>query len=490
MAHSPTTRNQPDIGLSLRVAPLAWLSRVYGEHSSQLLRLAIIAGVLLLSARMASSASLRDIAVIVAALAVFLLLRVPPLGLVALIAAGLGVPFTIGTGTQTTLNVAILMIPALAGLWLVEMLRRRHFQIVSSRTTLPLLAFVAAATISFLAGGILWNLFARTAPLTTQAGGWAIFVFSAVAFLLVANQIKEVRWLEIFTGVFLVLSGVYMCARLLPPLYPISSLMNDVSVGSLFWVWTAALAAGQLLFNRKAHLVLRVGLALVLGLTLYIGWFVARSWTSGWLPPMIAVGVILWLRSWRLGLLVTFAAVLFVFVFHPELMDRVLSTESYSIHTRDAARDILLTQVLPLSPIFGLGPANYYWYTPLYPILGWYVSFNSHNNFVDILMQTGVLGMAFFAWFAFEVGRLGWNLRKRFVNDFAQGYVYGCLGGLAGTLVACWLADWLLPFVYNIGLNGFRASMLAWLFWGGLVSLENIARQSQTTDVRTPTRAQ
>ena len=139
-----------------------------------------------------------------------------------------------------------------------------------------------------------------------------------------------------------------------------------------------------------------------------------------------------------------------------------------------------MQQVFPLSPIFGLGPANYYWYTPLFPILGWYVSFNSHNNYIDILMQTGLVGLACFLWVIWELGRLGWCLRKHFVNDFAQGYVYACLGGLVGTLVSCWLADWLLPFAYNIGLRGFRASILAWFFLGGLVSLEQIARRTES----------
>ncbi len=45
--------------------------------------------------------------------------------------------------------------------------------------------------------------------------------------------------------------------------------------------------------------------------------------------------------------------------------------------------------------------------------------------------------------------------------------------GLAGTLAAGMLADWVLPFVYNIGLTGFRASALGWLFLGGLVTMEH-----------------
>jgi hypothetical protein len=49
------------------------------------------------------------------------------------------------------------------------------------------------------------------------------------------------------------------------------------------------------------------------------------------------------------------------------------------------------------------------------------------------------------------------------------------MGGLAGTIVLGMLGDWVLPFVYNIGLGGFRSSILAWLFLGSLVSLEQMA---------------
>lgn len=463
-----------------RFFPVTFFSELYREHSSTLLRVGIIAAVLVLSARLATNASERYLLLVVGAVAAVVLIRVPPLGLLALVVGALVVPLSLGTGTQTRVNVAVLMVPVLVALWLADMLRRRQFHFVPSRTTLPLLALVGAATISFLGGGLLWNAFARTAPLASQAGAWAVFAFSAGAFLLIGNQVTDVRWLERLTAVFLIVSGVYMVARAMqfPPL--VTNVMAEVGASSMFWVWTVALAAGQLFFNRKLHRGVQAGLVLLLVLTLGVGWFQARAWTSGWLPPMLAVGTVLTLRSWRLGLLAAIAGAAFVFVLNPDLINRVLGTESYSLYTRDAARDVLLTQVFPLSPILGLGPANYYWYTPLYPILGWYVNFNSHNNYIDILMQTGVVGMICFLWFVFEVGRLGWRLRTRFSGDFAQGYVYGCLGGLAGTLAACYLADWLLPFVYNIGLSGFRASVLAWLFLGGLVCLENIARGART----------
>ena len=77
-----------------------------------------------------------------------------------------------------------------------------------------------------------------------------------------------------------------------------------------------------------------------------------------------------------------------------------------------------------------------------------------------------------------EVGKLGWQLRSRVPEGFAKAYVYGAIGGLAGTLVAGMLGDWVLPFVYNIGFAGFRASVLAWLFLGGLVALGRITHSN------------
>jgi hypothetical protein len=45
------------------------------------------------------------------------------------------------------------------------------------------------------------------------------------------------------------------------------------------------------------------------------------------------------------------------------------------------------------------------------------------------------------------------------------------------------LGDWVLPFVYNVGFGGFRASVLGWLFMGGLVALEQMTA-AQTPNVR------
>lgn len=455
-----------------------------------LLRWTIVLSVILLSTYLGSRVSTNYLIAIIGGIAVLILIRLPPLGLVGVI-AGLVIPFSISTGSQTPFNTTLLIIPALLVLWIAEMLRRHQFRVVPSSTNLPMFALTVSATISLIAGNLPWNLFASTAPIPAQVGGWAVFVFSVGVYFLVANLVKDQRWLQTLTWLFLTIAGLYMIGRFgIPPLTSLSAMMTEMrSDGSIYWVWIMALASGQLLFNRKLHPLVRILLILLIALTIYNGFFRARDWASGWLPPLIALGAIILLRSWRLGLLAAVLGFAFLLIFSPNIFDSLLGStvdvESYSLMTRDVARQILLQQVLPLSPIWGLGPANYYYYTPLYSILGWYVRFNSHNNYVDIVVQTGIIGLLCFFWAVGAIGLLSWRLRKRFAGDFADGYVHACLGGLGATLVSAWLGDWLLPFVYNIGLNGFRASVLAWLFLGGLVVLDRLSNMSTgQVDVR------
>ena len=75
------------------------------------------------------------------------------------------------------------------------------------------------------------------------------------------------------------------------------------------------------------------------------------------------------------------------------------------------------------------------------------------------------------------MARLGVNLRTAYSHGFASAYVNGSLAAGLSALVMMALADWILPHVYNIGFPGFQASVLIWLFWGGLVALQQLAKR-------------
>jgi O-antigen ligase len=240
-------------------------------------------------------------------------------------------------------------------------------------------------------------------------------------------------------------------------------------MGSVFLICLVAIAFSQALYNRDLSVGWRLALGVLVLVTLYINVFVKFADKSGWIPPLVAVAAILGSRSWRSALVVGALVALLAWALAPS----VIGTDTYSVDTRFEAWAIM-AQIVKVSPIWGLGFSNYYWYTPLYSIRGYSVNFNSHNNYVDLVAQTGLLGLALFSWFMWELGRWGLRLRNQMRAGFPRAYVYGALGALAGMAVAAMMGDWVLPFFYNVGLNGFRSSMLGWLFLGGLVSLGRI----------------
>jgi O-antigen ligase len=401
------------------------------------------------------------------------------LGIWALVVAALSASFELRTGTYTRITLAVLLVGLMLGLWAFRVIvEKQRLPLIRSRTVMPLLFLSGAAALAFLIGQLPWFLFAQKASLAAQLGGLAIFVLAAGAFLLVGKQVTRLKHLEWMVWLFLGISAVYVIGRLSPVGGGLlQGILNDkVYNHSLFWLWLVALSFSQAAFNTHLRPILRVLLGGLTLATLYISLGIDRTWTSGWLPGLIALGVILWASNPR-WIWALFAAGAAGAALKMDSIRNLLfgGDNTYSLMTRLEAWRIL-GEIIKVSPVFGLGPSNYYWYTPLYSILGWSVQFNSHNNYIDLLAQTGILGLVFFLWFAVEAGRLGLWLRDRVPGGFARAYVLGALGGLAGTLVAGMLGDWFLPFIYNIGLAGFRASLFSWIFLGGLVALEQMVR--------------
>jgi hypothetical protein len=246
----------------------------------------------------------------------------------------------------------------------------------------------------------------------------------------------------------------------------------------MLWLWVVALAFSQALLNRDLAVHWRALLLGLVGLTMYVGLVQSRDWSSGWVPGSVAIIVILWAGAPRLALVATLIGGAALLVNVEGIANSLFFQnpyKQYDVLTRTAAWSIVW-DITRIEPILGIGFGNYYFYTQLFPILGqYYIPFNSHNNYLDLAAQMGLVGLACFFWFAWESGRLAWGLRTRAPAGFARAYVYGGLGGLVGMLVAAFLGDWVLPFVYNIGLSGFRASLLGWFFLGGLVVVEQIS---------------
>ena len=231
------------------------------------------------------------------------LLALPVLGLPALVLASLVVPLEIGTGTDVKLNLAALLIPVLALVWLLDMARQARGAHRASRANLPLLLFLAASLLSLLIGRATWDPMVPVGDnfLLVQLAQWAIFAFSALAFWLAGNLIKDTRWLWRLTAVFLLVGGGLAILRVLPGVGGLASRFTTIAfIRAPFWVLLTAVAAGQLFFNRALSAPWRVFLLLVLGASLFYAFVAQQEAASNWVGLAAVLGTLIWLRFPRL----------------------------------------------------------------------------------------------------------------------------------------------------------------------------------------------
>lgn len=391
-----------------------------------------------------------------------------PLGLALLIAAGQLSPWAVPTGTHTSLSLLWLLVPALFLGWAARAAARGALmQALCARPALALNALAGAALASFAVANLTPFGCGGHAPMRAQLGALASLMMPAAIYV-VASALER-PWIERLTWLFIAIGGTEMVTRFVPGLRGAPLAGAD---GSLFWVWLVALAAGQAVANRELPPEWR----LALGWLVVIIFSVAtgeprREWLAGWVPALVALGAIAALLAPRRaaaaaggGGIAVLIAVAWI------LRAGVVTRNLYSLETRWDAAGIVL-RMLGRNPVVGFGPANYYHCTPQFRIRGYAVPFSSHNNYIDLVAQTGVLGLACLLWFVGASVQLGLRVWRRAPNGFARGYACGCLGGLAGTLVAAAMGDWWLPFAYNVTLAGLRSSLLAWIFLGGLSAL-------------------
>jgi hypothetical protein len=357
--------------------------------------------------------------------------RWPGVGLCIIVFSGLGIPIALNTGTQTSINSTILMVVLSVGLWLLGIVFGQfQLQLIPSKTTLPLLLMDLCVVLALINGQLPWFWGAGKAPITAQLGGAFLFFLSSLAFLLAANQVKKILWLKWMEWSFMGIGSVYLLSRIIPPLGSLTSkLFQSGATGSIFWVWITSLAFSQAALNRELSKKWRGFLIIVVGISLYVGLIQQRDWTSGWLPVVVALFAIVGL-AWPKSLpAIGIIGALLVSSKISSIQALIMGGDNvYSLMTRLQAWQII-SEMLKVSPVLGLGPANYHFYTQLFPILGYSVQFNSHNNYVDIIAQIGLLGLACFLWFAFVLFKEGFEIRNRVGNGFERAYVYGALGG-------------------------------------------------------------
>jgi len=443
-------------------------------------------GVLALAALLGHRTSIMWLGLIGLVIGAAVLLEYPRVVTLAIVPAALYLPFEVSTGTAVALNAATALIPVLMAVWVLDALRRRSLCIVPSRVHRPLFLFLGAGLLSLGVGYVTWDpAVPRSGSfILAQLAQWAIFGFSVVAFLLPANLLRDRVWLHRLTFSYLVFAGIaaflFVSGGGAQIIY--QGRLTVALIRAPFWLLLAAVAGGQLLFNDTLSTGWRLFLLAAFGAVGIAVLRLERETASHWVGVGTVCAALVWMRwrRWR------WLAVLVLVVL---LLTGFLSSSIYDLaggedewNQSGGSRLVLIERVIKVSlrnPVTGIGPAAYRPYARIEPLFyrgAYWVDplVSSHNNYVDLFSHVGLLGLGLFVWFAVEVTLLGFRLSKRYTKGFVAGYVNGMIAAWAGALVVMLLADWILPFVYNIGFPGFQASVLVWLFLGGLVALENM----------------
>ncbi|HAJ37848.1 MAG TPA: hypothetical protein DCL15_19435 [Chloroflexi bacterium] len=407
-------------------------------------------------------------------------------GILLLLVAAVTLSFvSLPTGRESRVPLSMVVALLLVVPWLLSMLfGKPPTRLRPSSVNRPLLTFVAVSIIAYF-----WSLIFRDPILyvwssfpVVQVAALVVNTLLPLTLLYVANQVSEVKWLRYLVGILIAVGVLSLTFYFLAP--RIGDLFFYRGTRGLFSMWVAVFAYGLALFHKGLKRWQR-GLLLLLVAVLVYRYFVeGRSWVSGWLPMGVACMVLTWMRSRRLFWTMTVIGLLyFALNFDFYYQNIVVSEEEGGSGTGRVELWMRnLTHVVN-HPLFGMGPAGYAPYNMTYHRED---ARSTHNNYFDLLAQTGVIGFAVFLWMITQLWKVGRRTVRRWAltDSFETAYAAAAFSGLIGMLVGMMLGDWALPFAYNETIAGFDNAVLTWVFLGGVVALDWIASYADAGEAR------
>lgn len=375
----------------------------------------------------------------------------------------LWLPFYLPTGTGSLPPASLLFAMLLVVVWLVGMAVRRRWELRPSPLNRPLL-LLGAVMVASLIWGVLWRdpvLNVEGGFLLVQVGSLVTYLMSIGAALLVGNMIATPGQLRYLVGLFLVSLSLMSAIFFFGVSQPI------FVIAGLWGMWLLVLAFSLMLAQPRLGYWRLVLFALIC-FTFYKVAYRDSYWVSGWLPALIAMVVVVFLHSRRLFIGMLFCAALaYAPVIHPYI-DSVVQENT------DEGSDGRLTiwqvnaRLVGEHWLLGTGPAGY---APYYMTYHPEQSHSSHNNYLDIASQFGVLGLLSWAWLALTGIWEGWRLTRAAPPGLLRTTAIAATGGWVGALAAMMLGDWVLPFAYNVTIAGYRHTVYTWIFLGTLIAI-------------------
>jgi len=379
----------------------------------------------------------------------------------------------IPVGNANEMPISMVIALGLVGMWLTGMLIRRRWEVTPTPFNRVLLAFMAVCIFS-MPWGIVWadpilNWRIMGNFRVTQAASLLSLLALMWAPFMVARFIDR-RWKVWFYLWSFIIAGAMMT---ITQVFGIQQkFLNDLGLWSL---WFAVPLAGLVIVHPHVPWYGRLVGAALLGWHLELVVIRNSLWVSGWLPTLAGLFALLFLHSRKLFVVILIIAIPYAVIgpgrdyLEKVTADNIEEGSSGRLEIWERNMGIVREHWL-----FGTGPAGYAPYNMTY--FPWDAR-STHNNYFDILAQFGVVGAGLWLWFMGASLWYGWRTVQITPPGLLRTVAIVATAGWAGALVSMVFGDWVLPFVYNQGIVGFRYAIYSWLFLGLLVVVRQMAEQ-------------
>lgn len=391
------------------------------------------------------------------------------LGVLLLLFTAGYVPLSLPTGTASRIPDSMVVAVALAAVWVIRMLVvEKRFHLAYSPTNAPVVLWIIVTIIS-----LAWSMYFRDPQVViwdsfplVQVASAVLMVALPAAYLLVGNFVRE-GWVLKLMALMMVVLGV-ICLGL-------NFLGIDIEFFNnrgLMYMWAAGISFSLALFDERLGLPIRaVLLGHAAGWVVW-GFFMNISWVAGWFPGLIAMGLLVLIRSRKLVLaaipIVAVAALL-----NTDYIQERLDAETNESGITRLAAWAVNWRVTSEHWLFGTGPGGYAaYYMTYFP----FAAMATHNNYLDIFAQTGFVGMAVWLWLfgamLWQGGRLVWRLKGR--RDFYEAMANMAFAGTVACIVIMFFGDWMVPFAYTQTIAGYDYAVYNWIFLGTITAIDHM----------------
>ncbi|WP_298818594.1 O-antigen ligase family protein [Chloroflexus sp.] len=384
-------------------------------------------------------------------------------------------PLAVPAGNGSELPISMLLTLALVGIWILTMIKRQRWQLVPSPLNKPLIALMGITMVSTV-WGLLWsdpilNWYIMGNFRLAQIASLLSFLGLMWTPLLVGRFIQHEWQIKAYLGMFIVCGGLMTAAQ------TFSINHGFLTDAGLWGLWFALPLAGVCYLMPNIHWGWRLAGSALLVWHLWLAAVRNSLWISGWLPTLIGLLVMSFFASRRIFFILVIIAALNLAVGPGRhYLDQVIND---NIEEGGLGRLEIWQRNLWVAQqhwLFGTGVAGYAPYNMTYFRDD---ARSTHNNYFDILAQFGVVGLGIWLWFVIASLWYGWRAIKLAPPGLLRATAIIATAGWMAAQAAMMLGDWILPFLYNQTVAGYKHAMYSWVFVGLLISVHQLSQRGE-----------